>query len=301
MSSISAGQYVLDFNVQGVSYNGSYLDTINGDPYDQRDPSVFLPNGASNGVLKLIDTTSYVPGTTLIDYFYATGVTINTNSAGNATVSFGVPVQSSYQFQLLYQTYYGTFYSSPGDLVSDIIDPYNVSFTPPTYGPNGLFSVDTINVTPTGETYASVSLVGARYNGVLLGSTGNIVFYKNQGSSGTTAGGNIANALGTTLNTISNFSSGAKTANIIYPPGPTFDTGVGDYYMIYNVNSSFGSSNYVNVSPIDLPVDALTTYDTVNYPGVTLVTLTNLTYTEPTRSGYRVYQITASSAGTITF
>jgi hypothetical protein len=28
---------------------------------------------------------------------------------------------------------------------------------------------------------------------------------------------------------------------------------------------------------------------------------TNLTYTEPTRSGYRVYQITASSAGTITF
>jgi hypothetical protein len=30
-------------------------------------------------------------------------------------------------------------------------------------------------------------------------------------------------------------------------------------------------------------------------------TLTNLTYTEPTRSGYRVYQITASSSGTITF
>ena len=30
-------------------------------------------------------------------------------------------------------------------------------------------------------------------------------------------------------------------------------------------------------------------------------TLTNLTYTEPTRSGYRVYSITASSAGTITF
>jgi hypothetical protein len=30
-------------------------------------------------------------------------------------------------------------------------------------------------------------------------------------------------------------------------------------------------------------------------------TLTNLTYTEPTRAGYRVYQITASSAGTITF
>jgi hypothetical protein len=29
--------------------------------------------------------------------------------------------------------------------------------------------------------------------------------------------------------------------------------------------------------------------------------LTNLTYTEPTRSGYRVYQITASSSGTITF
>ena len=30
-------------------------------------------------------------------------------------------------------------------------------------------------------------------------------------------------------------------------------------------------------------------------------TLTNLTYTEPTRSGFRVYQITASSSGTITF
>jgi hypothetical protein len=30
-------------------------------------------------------------------------------------------------------------------------------------------------------------------------------------------------------------------------------------------------------------------------------TLTNLTYTEPTRSGYRVYEITASASGTITF
>jgi hypothetical protein len=29
-------------------------------------------------------------------------------------------------------------------------------------------------------------------------------------------------------------------------------------------------------------------------------TLTNLTYTEPTRTGYRVYRITASSSGTIT-
>ena len=30
-------------------------------------------------------------------------------------------------------------------------------------------------------------------------------------------------------------------------------------------------------------------------------TLTNLTYTEPSRTGYRVYSITASSSGTITF
>ena len=30
-------------------------------------------------------------------------------------------------------------------------------------------------------------------------------------------------------------------------------------------------------------------------------TLTNLTYTEPSRAGYRVYSITASSSGTITF
>jgi hypothetical protein len=29
--------------------------------------------------------------------------------------------------------------------------------------------------------------------------------------------------------------------------------------------------------------------------------LSNLTYTEPTRSGYRVYRITASASGTITF
>jgi hypothetical protein len=29
--------------------------------------------------------------------------------------------------------------------------------------------------------------------------------------------------------------------------------------------------------------------------------LTNLTFTQPTRSGYRVYQITASASGTITF
>jgi hypothetical protein len=30
-------------------------------------------------------------------------------------------------------------------------------------------------------------------------------------------------------------------------------------------------------------------------------TLSGLTYTEPSRAGYRVYQITASSTGTITF
>jgi hypothetical protein len=29
--------------------------------------------------------------------------------------------------------------------------------------------------------------------------------------------------------------------------------------------------------------------------------LTNLTYTTPTRAGYRVYQITASASGTISF
>jgi hypothetical protein len=40
----------------------------------------------------------------------------------------------------------------------------------------------------------------------------------------------------------------------------------------------------------------------IAYPNTyAAATLTNLTYTQPTRSGYRVYQITASSAGTITF
>jgi hypothetical protein len=277
-SSVTSTGYIVDFTVSGVTYNDSYLDTVSGDPYLVGDPTQFYPEGFSAGVLKLIDTSLYTPGSTLIDFFYASGVTINTDGTGSATATFDVPYKTSYQFQLLYQTYYGTYNSLPGNLVSDIINPYNVSFAPPSYGPNGLFGVDTTTVTPVAATYASISIVGARYNGELLGSTGSIVFYQNQGSSGTTIGGNRSDAVGITLNTISNFLNGAKTATINYPPGPTFDTSQGDYYMVYDVNSSFGSSNYVNVSAIDLPVDASTSYDTVSNPGVTLVTLTNLTY-----------------------
>jgi hypothetical protein len=277
-SSVTSTGYIVDFTVSGVTYNLSYLDTVSGDPYLVDDPTQFYPEGFANGVLKLIDTSTYVTGTTLIDFFYASGVTINTDGTGSGSATFDVPYKTSYQFQLLYQTYYGTYNSIAGNLVSDIINPYDVSFAPPLYGPDGLFGVDTTTVTPVAATYASISLVGARYNGELLGSTGSIVFYQNQGSSGTTIGGNRVDAVGITLNTISNFLNGAKTATINYPPGPTFDTVQGDYYMVYNVNTSFGSSNYVNVSAIDLPVNASTTYDTVSNPGVTLVTLTNLTY-----------------------
>jgi hypothetical protein len=40
----------------------------------------------------------------------------------------------------------------------------------------------------------------------------------------------------------------------------------------------------------------------VAYPNTfPAATLSNLTYTEPSRSGYRVYRITASASGTITF
>ena len=283
VESISPTYYTLSFGVTGVTYNGVYLDTISGDPYNYGDGTQSNPQNFLNGTLRLVDMSSYNPGVTFIDFLYASGVVVNTNSSGDATEVFNVPPQNVYDFQLFYNTYFGTVqlfdgtnYGSPYG--ADFTQPISVPFIPPTYGPDGLFSVDTINVTPLAATYASVQLVGTRYNGSLLGTTGSIFFYKDQGSDGTTLGGSFVNAIGTTLNSISGFFNGEKSGAILYPPGPTFDTVAGAYYMKYFVDNTFHAANYINLPEIKLPVNATVAYDTGSNPGTTLATITNLTY-----------------------
>lgn len=276
---VSSGQttYNIDFDVTGVTYNGVFLNTISGDPYSLNDPAAFVPYGASDGVLKLIDMSYYNAGITLLNYFYSSGVTIMTGSTGSARVNFTVPVQPLYDFKLLYQTFNGTLSNT-----DDIIDPYPVSFPYPGYLPNKLFQCASQNITQLGSTYASVALSGLRYNDQVLETVGTIIVYKNLNNTGGSSGP-VSQVSGITLGTYSGFFNGSKTITV-NDSGITFDSNLGDYYMIFSLEGTGytgptgTSSNYVALNPINLPVDATTVYDTSNPSGVTIATLSNLTY-----------------------
>ena len=69
-----------------------------------------------------------------------------------------------------------------------------------------------------------------------------------------------------------------------------------------NTGSGGGGAGYQSVGPGTASGAGGSGLLVIAYPNTfPAATLTSLTYTEPTRSGYRVYQITASSTGTITF
>ena len=238
------------------------------------DPTAFTPYGASDGVLKLIDmggyTGSYLrsEGETLLNFVYSHGVTLFTGNTGSAHVTTTVPIQGNYDFNLVYQTFIGTALGSP-----DIIDLYPISFPFPGYVPGKLFTCDRQTIAQVGSTYASIGLEGLRYNGKLLGSTGSIIFYTKSGL---------------TLNSIYGFSNGYKSAFLEETfqgvSGITFDSSLGDYTMTFDLSNPGNtgltgrSSNYIDLNPIYLPISASTEHNTVDTPGITLTTLTNLVY-----------------------
>ena len=96
------------------------------------------------------------------------------------------------------------------------------------------------------------------------------------GGAGGTGGGGAAGA--------SNANGTAGTVNTGSGGGGGNQAGAGGGYA--STAGAAGGSGIVIIAYAD------------TYPAATL---TNLTYTQPTRSGYRVYSITASSSGTITF
>jgi hypothetical protein len=278
---LNVGQstYDLDFNVTGITYNGVFLNTISGIAYPtDPDPTSYTPVGARYGVLKLVDMSEYNVGVTLLDYFYASGVTIMTGTTGSAYVTFSAPIKGLYNYQLLYQTFSGTYIP-----IEDIINPYDIAFPTPQYLPNKLFECLSQTITQAGTTYASIDLSGVYYNKQLVGDTGTVVFYKKTGVNLGGTGGAVTGTSGTTIGSVYGFLNGAKST-ILQTAGITFDSNLGDYYMIYNLssNGTLGterSSNYINLNPINLPVDASSTiYNTQDFAGLTLATVANLTY-----------------------
>jgi hypothetical protein len=274
VSSATTTEYEINFDVTGITYNGTFLNTTDGDPMSINDPSAFTPYGASDGVLKLIDMSSYTgsylrsDGATLLNFFYSNGITLLTGKTGSASVTATIPVAGNYDFNLLYQTFVGTAFDSP-----DIIDPYPISFPFPGYVPNKLFTCESQTIAQAGSTYATIALEGLRYNGQLLGSTGSIVFYTRDGL---------------TLNSVYGFSSGYISTNLEETfggaSGITFDSSLGDYTMTFDLSNPGNtgltgrSSNYIDLNPIYLPVSASTDHNTVDTPGTTITTLTNLAY-----------------------
>jgi hypothetical protein len=207
-------------------------------------------------------------GTTLINFFYSNGITLLTGKTGSAYVTATIPIRGNYDFNLLYQTYIGTQFDFP-----DLIDRYPINFPYPGYTPGKLFTCDTQTITQLGSTYASIGLDGLRYNGQLLGETGSIIFYTKDGI---------------TLNSIYGFSNGSRTSlleqTIGGASGLTFDSRLGDYKMTFDLSNPGNtgltgrSSNYIDLNPIYLPISASTDHNTVDSPGITVTTLTNLAY-----------------------
>lgn len=276
ISSSTSTEFEINFDVSGITYNGTFLNTTDGDPSSSYSngltPSDFTPYGAAGGVLKLVDMSAYTGlprnGVTLLNFFNSHGITLYTGKTlGDASVTATIPIQGFYDFNLLYQTYVGTLTG-----LSDIVRPYRINFPYTRYLPNQVFECDTQTITQTGSTYATIALDGLRYGGRPLGSTGSIIFYTRAG---------------VTLNSIYGFINGSKVGILeetIGVSGLTFDSRLGDYKMTFDLSSpgSTGltgrSSNYIDLNPVYLPVSASTDHNTVDTLGTTLTTLTNLAY-----------------------
>ena len=249
--STAPSQRQLTFGITGASYQGSTGIS-----------SSYIGSTGATGLFYIRDLNG-----NLSDVF------LNTDSSGSTSVNFLLDKIRAYSLALLYTRDPGNFYvpNSGGDFTTP------VPIVMPTFPilPNGYFSVAGQSVVPTGVTGATVNLTQAYYEGYPGGTTSSYisVYHPSSivGSSGTTA-----SVSGTQVGTLYyNDQNGNASGNITH--NEIFDVPPYSYYMIYNMNDTDKSANYVGLTGIDLPFSVNNLVYQTGTTGVSL-TMYNASY-----------------------
>ena len=241
----------LSFGVTGASYQGSTGTS-----------PLFIGAGGATGLLYIRDLNGNL-----------SDVVIETDTSGNSVQSFYINKGTSYSLALLYTEDPADFYvaNSGGDYTVP------VPIVMPIFSvlPNGYFSVANQTVVPTGVTGATINLTQAYYEGYPGGTTSSYIsVYHPSSLVGPT--GLTASVSGTQVGTLYYTDQyGNASGNITY--NENFDVPPYSYYMIYNMNNTDKSANYVGLTGINLPLSVNNLVFQTDVTGVTL-TMYNASY-----------------------
>jgi hypothetical protein len=216
----------------------------------------YLPFGTAGGYLWLEDTS--LPNTSELG---PNITSVLTDLNGDGGVTFTVGIKSTYAYNLYYQTSSGTRLNAQGITgtnIRSVISGLPVTAPPITYG--GDLAAYNIKTTTTTAATLDIGSTLFTYNTIPLGGStfsGSLNVYKNSvAGSITEPYGPVESVSGELISEqIDNiYTNGSASFGITH--GLTFDSALGDFYMIYypiNGDSVNSSANYVAIPPISLP------------------------------------------------
>lgn len=255
--------YTAYFSISDLVYSGVSLTT---DPSLWGDTGIsyiggntagsYLPFGTAGGYLWLADTLLAD-----ISEFGPNAIPVLTDLNGNGGVTFTVGIKSNYAYNLYYQTSSGTRLNTDGITgtnISNVISALPVRAPPITYG--GDLAAYNLKTTTTTSTTLDIGSTLFSYNTIPLGGStfsGSLNVYRNSlFGSITTPTGPVGGVTGTLISQQGSniYANGSASFGVTH--GVTFDTSLGDLYMVYypvNGDSVNSSANYVAIPPISLP------------------------------------------------
>ena len=273
--------YIVNFSISNAKFEGSTLTTdpaLWGPPSGITFPTgtdggSYLPEGSAGGYLWLHDVSRIDDS-----QFAALSISIPTDINGSTGITFFMPIKSNYQYTLSYQDPDGTLANRLGSTGNGITTVDVFSFTKPPLNDRGIFDASGILTRPIAATGGEFGLTMLSYNTIPMtydnnggiSFNGEINVYKNSiQNAGIPRLGNTGGVTGSVVGTgsVLNVTS-YSSINIPVTHGLTFDSELGDFYMVYYpfTNDRVRSSqNYLAVPPVYLPF----TVDYTDFYGIT--------------------------------
>jgi hypothetical protein len=270
--------YIAQFSITNVKLNGQTLTT---DPAYWGGSGLTFPAGTSGGSYSPPGTAGGFLWLTDLNDTVLTTVPVSTSLAGDANVTFTIPVKPSYAYNLFYQTAAGTLSNQTGLTGLDISFISRFGLRAPPMADGGAFQALYPQTTSVSATSATVESVLFSYNNVPITSVfgtsfaGSIEVYKNAASGGLPQIGVTAGVTGTLVGSLKTTQLSSASGTIPFTYGITFDSQLGDFYMIYHPftnDTTRSSENYVAVPPVYLPFNVSYT-DFYGVSGTTAITV----------------------------